>query len=163
VGLPVEIKKILVRDTSKNRGVQLDEGILTADVDEVINNPDIDVVVEVMGGIKPALSYGLQALKNGKSLVTANKDMVAEHGKELFEAAEANNCDLLFEASVAGGIPIIRPLKECLAANRIKRVIGIINGTTNYMLTRMSKEGLDFQEALAEAQALGYAEADPSP
>lgn len=162
VGGPIEIIKILVRDTAKNRGVQLEAGVLTADVDEVINNPDIDVVVEVMGGIKPALSYALKALKNGKSLVTANKDMIAEHGKELFEAAEANNCDLLFEASVAGGIPIIRPLKECLAANRIQQVIGIINGTTNYMLTRMSKEGLDFKTALAEAQFLGYAEADPS-
>jgi homoserine dehydrogenase len=162
VGVPVIIKKILVRDTAKNRGVPLEDGVLTANVDEIINNPDIDIVVEVMGGIKPALSYALKALQNGKSLVTANKDMIAEHGKELFEAAEANNCDLLFEASVAGGIPIIRPLKECLSANRIQQVIGIINGTTNYMLTRMSKEGLDFQQALAEAQSLGYAEADPS-
>jgi len=115
-----------------------------------------------MGGINPALEYSLGALKQGKSLVTANKDMVAAHGKELFLAAGENGCDLFFEASVAGGIPIIQPLKECLAANRIRQVIGIINGTTNYMLTRMSKEGLTFEEALAQAQALGYAEADPT-
>ncbi len=162
VGAPIEIKKILVRDVAKNRGVELKEGLLTSNPDDILNNPDIDIVVEVMGGINPALEYSLRALKSGKSLVTANKDMIAENGKELFEASEANCCDLLFEGSVAGGVPIIRPLKECLAANRISKVIGIINGTTNYMLTRMSKDGLDFQEVLSEAQSLGYAEADPS-
>ena len=161
-GVPVEIKKIMVRDTTRDRGVQLDKSILTDDFNDIINNPDIDIVVEVMGGINPALSYALKALEHGKSLVTANKDMLAEHGKELFEAAEKHNCDLLFEASVAGGIPIIRPLKESLAANRIRQVMGIVNGTTNYMLTKMSKEGLDFQTVLADAQALGYAEADPT-
>ena len=162
VGAPIEIKKILVRDIAKDRGIVLGEGILTSDVRDIINNPEIDIVVEVMGGINPALEYSLKALERGKSVVTANKDMMAAHGKELFETAEANGCDVLFEASVAGGIPIIRPLKECLAANRIRQIIGIINGTTNYMLTRMSREGCDFQSALKEAQALGYAEADPS-
>lgn len=162
VGVPIKIKKILVRDLSKDRGLELDQSLLTTDAGDIIDNPDIDIVVEVLGGINPALEYSLRALKQGKSLVTANKDMIAAHGKELFQAAGENGCDVFFEASVAGGIPIIRPLKECLAANRIRQVIGIINGTTNYMLTRMSKEGLAFSEALAQAQALGYAEADPT-
>jgi homoserine dehydrogenase len=162
VGASIEIKKILVRDITKDRGLELDQSLLTTDACDVIDNPAIDIVVEVLGGIKPALDYSLKALKHGKSLVTANKDMIAAHGKELFEAAEDNGCDIFFEASVAGGIPIIRPLKECLAANRIRQVIGIINGTTNYMLTRMSEEGLNFGEALAQAQSLGYAEADPT-
>ncbi|OPX90453.1 MAG: Homoserine dehydrogenase [Pelotomaculum sp. PtaB.Bin104] len=162
VGARIEIKKILVRDLAKNRGIVPEEGLLTTNISDIVDNAEIDLVVEVMGGINPALEYSLSALRRGKSLVTANKDMVALHGRELFEAAEANCCDVLFEASVAGGIPIIRPLKECLAANRIEQVIGIINGTTNYMLTRMSKEGLDFHQVLKEAQDLGYAEADPS-
>lgn len=162
VGAPIEIKKILVRDTKKHRGVELPDGILTTDPNDVLENPAIDIVVEVLGGINPALEYSLRALRQGKSLVTANKDMIAVHGRELFEAAAAGGRDVLFEASVGGGIPIIRPLKECLAANRIRQVIGIINGTTNYMLTRMTKEGLDFNEVLQEAQSLGYAEADPS-
>ncbi|MDF9409196.1 homoserine dehydrogenase [Pelotomaculum isophthalicicum JI] len=162
VGARVEIKKILVREPAKNRGIDLREDMLTANVGDIVENPEIDLVVEVMGGINPAFEYSMMALKKGKSLVTANKDMIALHGKELFEAADENNADVLFEASVAGGIPIIRPLKECLAANRIRQVIGIINGTTNYMLTRMTKESLDFEQVLKEAQALGYAEADPS-
>ncbi|BAF59782.1 MAG: homoserine dehydrogenase [Pelotomaculum sp.] len=161
VGLPVKVKKILVRDVTKDRGFKVEEGLLTDNAGDILDSPDIDVVVEVLGGIRPALDYSLQALKRGKSLVTANKDMIAEHGRELFEAAAANGCDLLFEGSVGGGIPIIRPLKECLAANRIHKIMGIINGTTNYMLTMMSREGLDFQSVLREAQALGYAEADP--
>jgi len=160
VGARVEIKKILVRDAARSRGVALEEGILTTDVNEIVEEPEVDIVVEVMGGIQPALDYSLRALKNGKSLVTANKDMIAVHGRELFEAAGSS--DIFFEASVAGGIPIIRPLKQCLAANRITQVIGIINGTTNYMLTRMTRDGLGFAEALQEARARGYAEADPS-
>lgn len=162
VGARIEVKKILVRNLTKNRGVDPGAGLLTTDVNDLIAAPGIDLVVEVMGGIHPALEYSLQALKQGKSLVTANKDMIALHGRELFEAAGEGNADVLFEGSVAGGIPIIRPLKECLAANRIQQVIGIINGTTNYMLTRMTREGMDFAQVLAEAQALGYAEADPS-
>lgn len=162
VGVPVEVKKILVRDTARDRGVEIEKGILTTDIDEIIDNPEVDIIVEVMGGISPALEYCRKALEKRKSIVTANKDMIAVHGKELFEAAAATGRDVFFEGSVAGGIPIIRPLKECLAANRIRQIIGIINGTTNYMLTRMSREGIDSQSVLKEAQALGYAEADPS-
>ncbi len=162
VGAPVEIKKILVRDTTKDRGIELKDGVLTTNPEEVIANPDIDIIVEVMGGIGQALEYSLRALKKGKSLVTANKDMIAEYGKDIFDAAAAGKGDVFFEGSVAGGIPIIKPLKDCLAANRIRQVIGIINGTTNYMLTRMSRERLDFNEVLEEAKSLGYAEADPT-
>lgn len=162
VGAGIEIKKILVRDTAKNRDLDLPADMLTDNVRDIMEDDAIDLVVEVMGGLEPALTYAMLALEKGKSLVTANKDMIALHGKELFAAAEAHKADIFFEASVAGGIPIIRPLKECLAANRVQQVIGIINGTTNYMLTRMTKENLDFAEVLREAQALGYAEADPS-
>lgn len=162
VGASIELKKILVRDIKKDRGVELKDGVLTTNPGDVLDDPDIDIVVEVMGGISPALEYSLRALENGKSLVTANKDMIAEKGKIIFEAAAVGKCDVFFEGSVAGGIPIIRPLKECLAANRIRQVIGIINGTTNYMLTRMSKERINFNDVLEEAKSLGYAEADPS-
>ncbi len=162
VGAPIVIKKILVRDVSKDRGLAVGEGLLTTNINDLLDHPEIDIIVEVLGGINPALEYSLGALAKGKSLVTANKDMIALHGKELFAAAEAGKRDLFFEAGVAGGIPIIRPLKQCLAANRISQVIGIINGTTNYMLTRMNEDGLGFEQALAEAQSAGYAEADPS-
>lgn len=161
-GASIVVRKALVRDTAKNRGLKTPEGLLTTSIDDILNDPDINIVVELLGGINPALEYSLRALEKGKSLVTANKDMIALYGKELFAAAEAGKCDLFFEGSVGGGIPIIRPLKECLAANRITQVIGIINGTTNYMLTRMSEECLGFEQALKEAQSLGYAEADPS-
>ncbi len=162
VGAPVEITKILVRDPAKNRGLDLPDGILTASPEDIIYNDDIDIVVEVMGGTDKAREYVLAALKQGKSVVTANKDMIAQHGQELFQAAEEHGADLLFEASVAGGIPIIKVLKESLAGNRVQQVMGIVNGTTNYMLTRMSFEGSDFEDVLAEAQAKGYAEADPT-
>jgi len=162
VGVPIVIKRILVRDVSKDRGMALNKALLTTNISDLLDDPEIDIIVEVLGGVDQALEYALRALESGKSLVTANKDMIALHGKRLFEAADLNNRDLFFEASVAGGIPIIKPLKECLAANRITQLIGIINGTTNYMLSRMSKEGLGFQEALSDAQSLGYAEADPS-
>ncbi len=162
VGVPIVIKKILVRDISKDRGMALSKGLLTTNISDLLDDPEIDIIVEVLGGVDLALEYALRALESGKSLVTANKDMIALHGKRLFEAADLSGRDLFFEASVAGGIPIIKHLKECLAANRITQLIGIINGTTNYMLSRMSKEGLGFQEALREAQSQGYAEADPS-
>ena len=162
VGVPIVIKRILVRDVSKDRGMALNKALLTTNISDLLDDPEIDIIVEVLGGVDQALEYALRALESGKSLVTANKDMIALHGKRLFEAADLNNRDLFFEASVAGGIPIIKPLKECLSANRITQLIGIINGTTNYMLSRMSKEGLGFQEALSDAQSLGYAEADPS-
>lgn len=162
VGAPVEIVKILVRDPAKNRGLDVPDGILTTSPEDIINNDDIDIVVEVMGGTGKAREYVLAALRQGKSVVTANKDMIAQHGQELFQAAEEHGADLLFEASVAGGIPIIKILKESLAANRVQQVMGIVNGTTNYMLTRMSFEGSDFEDVLAEAKAKGYAEADPT-
>lgn len=162
VGVPLVVRRILVRDTGKDRGIELESGLLTTRAEDVLDDPGVDIVVEVMGGIEPAFTYAKRALLSGKSLVTANKDMVAARGKELFAAAEAGRSELLFEASVGGGIPIIRPLKLCLAANRIKQVIGIINGTTNYMLTSMSAGGLGFEEALRQAQELGYAEADPT-
>ncbi|MCX7781881.1 MAG: homoserine dehydrogenase [Negativicutes bacterium] len=161
IGGSVKIKKVLVRNPQKARGVTTDAEIVT-DIASIVNDPEVQIIVEVMGGELPAKDYILQALNAGKHVVTANKDVVAKYGRELFAAAEANRVDLLFEASVGGGIPIIRPLKQCLAANRIHEVMGIVNGTTNYMLTKMSKERLEFDEVLAEAQAKGYAEADPT-
>lgn len=162
LGLPVEIKKVLVRDLKKDRGLDIPPSVLTCEPAEVLDDEEIDIVVEVMGGIEPTLSYALRALHNGKSVVTANKDMVAAHGRELFAAAQRTRRDFLFEASVAGGIPIVHVLKECLVANRIHRLMGIVNGTTNYILSKMSLEGADFARALAEAQARGYAEQDPT-
>ncbi|MCL5058763.1 MAG: homoserine dehydrogenase [Actinobacteria bacterium] len=162
VGARVEVAKILVRDPKKRRGIEVDRSLLTEKPWEVIGNSDIDIIVEVMGGTQPAKDYVIEAIKRGKSIVTANKDMMAIHGKELFSAADEYGTDLLFEGSVGGGIPIIRPLKHCLAANRLQEVIGIINGTTNYMLSKMTAEGSDFAEVLREAQQRGYAEADPS-
>ncbi len=161
VGIPINIKKIMVRQLDKTRNIDVDTEFTTA-IDDIINDPDIDIIVEVMGGMNPTKDYIVQALAAGKHVVTANKDVVAKHGQEIFEAADKSKVDFLFEASVAGGIPIIRPLKQCLAANKISEVMGIINGTTNYMLTKMANEGLDFNSVLAEAQAKGYAEADPT-
>jgi homoserine dehydrogenase len=160
-GTLIVIKKILVRDLSKSRQLPVD-AILTTAAEDILDDPDIQIVVEVIGGEHPALEYMLKAMKNGKHVVTANKDIVAKYGRELFEAAEENQVDFEFEASVAGGIPIIRPLKQCLAANRIQAVMGIVNGTTNYMLSKMTRDKSDFAAVLAEAQAKGYAEADPT-
>lgn len=162
LGRPLEIKRILVRDLTRPRSVEVDPYLLTTDPLAILKDPEIEIVVEVMGGLEPAREYVLEALRQGKSVVTANKDLLALHGKELFAAAEARRRDLLFEASVGGGIPIIHSLKECLAGNRISQVMGIVNGTTNYILTKMSQEGRPFTEVLAEAQRLGYAEADPA-
>jgi len=159
VGAEVLVKKALVRNLDKVRDIEAD---LTTNFEDILCDPEIDIVVEVMGGEQPAKDYIIQALNAGKHVVTANKDVVAKYGRELFEAAEKSNVDLMFEASVGGGIPIIRPLKQCLAANRITEVMGIVNGTTNYMLTKMTNERMDFAEVLAEAQAKGYAEADPT-
>ncbi|MDU2065502.1 MAG: homoserine dehydrogenase [Sporomusaceae bacterium] len=161
VGMPVKIAKILVRNKEKARGVQTD-AVITTDPDEILLDPNIDIVVEVLGGEEPARTYILKALKAGKHVVTANKNVVALYGKEFFAAAEENNVDFMFEASVGGGIPIIRPLKQCLAANHITEVMGIVNGTTNYILTKMTEELLDFDTVLKEAQDKGYAEADPT-
>ncbi len=160
-GTSIQIKKILVRDLHKARQFSVDAEI-TTDPQAVIRDPEISIVVELMGGEEPARTLMLEALTNGKHVVTANKDVMAKFGRELFAAAEKNGVNLLFEASVGGGIPIIRPLKRCLAANRIFEVMGIVNGTTNYMLDKMTTEGVDFSSVLAEAQEKGYAEADPT-
>ena len=155
------ITRILVRDLKKPRpGV--DPSLLTDRWEEIVGDPEIRIVIEVTGGIEPARTRILEALAAGKNVITANKDLMAEHGAELFAAAEKSGCDLLFEASVAGGIPIIRPMKQCLAGNNISEVMGIVNGTTNYILTRMSRDGMSFSDALKKAQELGYAEADPT-
>lgn len=160
-GAKIQLVKILVHNLEKERpGVE--RKLLTNQWKEIVEDEEIDLVIEVMGGIEPAKTMILEALNAGKNVVTANKDLVAEHGKELFEAAERNQKDFLFEAAVAGGIPIIRPMKQCLAGNEISDVVGIVNGTTNYILTKMCEEGMDFQEALAKATELGYAESDPT-
>lgn len=161
LGMCPEITRILVRDISRpRRGA--DPSLFTDQWEDILNDPEIQIVIEVTGGIEPARTRILEALEAGKNVVTANKDLMAEHGAELFAAAEKHGCDLLFEAAVAGGIPIIRPLKQCLAGNYITEIVGIVNGTTNYILTRMSRDGMDFAEALRKAQELGYAEADPT-
>ena len=160
-GAKIEVKSVLVRDVNKPRNIDSDVAV-TDNVEEILNDPEIKIVIEVMGGINPARDYMLKALKAGKHVVTANKDVVAQYGREMFDAAKENNVDFLFEASVGGGIPIITPLKQCLTANKITDVIGIVNGTTNYMLTKMTNEKMDYDTVLAEAQAKGYAEANPT-
>jgi homoserine dehydrogenase len=161
-GVHLEVARVAVRDLARERDVPLPANRFTQDGEGVVTDPDIDIVVEVIGGIEPARSLIIEALQAGKPVVTANKELLANAGKELFETAEGSGVDLLFEASVAGGIPLIRPLRESLAGDRIRRVIGIVNGTTNYILTRMAEEGSSFDDALAEAQQLGYAERDPT-
>lgn len=161
IGAELEIAKVLVHNLEKKReGV--DASLLTDNWQEILADDEIQIVVEVIGGIEPARTMILEALSAGKHVVSANKDLIAEHGKELLDAAEESGCDFLFEAAVAGGIPIIRPLKQCLAGNDISEVLGIINGTTNYILTKMFEENMGFKEALAQATELGYAEADPT-
>ena len=161
IGTGLELKKILVKSIAETRK-DVDASLLTENYEDIINDKEIQIVIEVMGGIEPARTFILRALESGKSVVSANKDLIAEHGKELLDAAEQNHVDFLFEASCAGGIPIIRPLKQCLAGNHITEIMGIVNGTTNYILTKMAQEGMEFEEALAKATELGYAEADPT-
>lgn len=161
VGFPINIKTVLVRNIEKAKAFD-DNLNLTTDFSDIINDAEINIVVEVMGGENPARQYMLQALQAKKHVITANKDVVALHGREMFEAATAHKVDFMFEASVGGGIPIIRPLKQCLTANKITEVMGIVNGTTNYMLTKMSNEGMDYTQVLKEAQEKGYAESDPT-
>jgi homoserine dehydrogenase len=161
-GLDLSITRVAVRSTARARAAELDPTVLTTDAAAVVHDPDVDVVVEVIGGIEPARELILDALKAGKPVVTANKELLANHGTELFAAADAAGVDLLFEAAVAGGIPLMRPLRESLVGERIGRVMGIVNGTTNYILTRMSESGASYHDALAEAQSLGYAERDPT-
>src|SRR5207244_5976292 len=146
----------------KQRAVEIGADVLTNDAMSLVEDPSVDVVVELIGGIEPARELILTALQNGKAVVTGNKELLANVGAELFEAAEKAGVDLLFEASVGGGIPLIRPLRESLAGERISRLMGIVNGTTNYILTRMTEGGASYADALAEAQSLGFAERDPT-
>jgi homoserine dehydrogenase len=161
-GLRLELAAVAVRSMARGRRVAVPAGVLTDDPGAVVSDPSVDVVVEVIGGIEPARGLILEALEAGKPVVTANKELLANVGAELFEAAATAGVDLLFEASVGGGIPLIRPLRESLAGEHISRVIGIVNGTTNYILTRMTEAGATYNDALAEAQGLGYAERDPT-
>lgn len=161
IGAQLEIKKILVHNLNKKRD-GIDESLLTDNWQDIINDDEIQIVIEVMGGIEPAKTWILEALHAGKHVVSANKDLIAVHGGELLDVAQEKNCDFLFEAAVAGAIPIIRPMKQCLAGNEISEVLGIVNGTTNYILTKMFEENMNFEEALAKATELGYAEADPT-
>jgi homoserine dehydrogenase len=161
-GLALEVARVAVRSVTKERSVALPDGVLTHDAAGVVTDPAIDVVVEVIGGIEPARELTLDAIKAGKPVITANKELLANVGAELFAAADHAGVDLLFEAAVGGGIPVIRPLRESLAGERIDRVMGIVNGTTNYILTRMTEAGASYADALSEAQGLGYAERDPT-
>lgn len=163
-GLSFEVRRVAVRDTAAAAGrvPSLDPAVFTDDAASVVADPAVDVVVEVMGGIEPARQLVLAALAAHKPVVTANKALLASYGPELHAAAAEAHVDLLFEAAVAGGIPLVRPLRESLLGEPIRRVMGIVNGTTNYILTRMAEQGVSYDEALAEAQALGYAEADPT-
>ncbi|NHN30079.1 homoserine dehydrogenase [Paenibacillus agricola] len=161
-GASIEIAQILVQDKSKNRGVEVDADKLTEDPRDVIENPEIDIIIEVMGGIELAKSYILEALDRGKHIITANKDLMALHGPEILAKAAEKGCDVLYEASVAGGIPIIRTLVEGFSSDRITKIMGIVNGTTNYILSKMSQEGAAYGDVLKEAQELGYAESDPT-
>jgi homoserine dehydrogenase len=162
VGAPLELAGIAVRRPKRARDLPVDAALFTADAAGLVSRNDVDIVIEVVGGIEPARSWMLAALAGGKSVVTANKALLAEDGARLHEAAAAANVDLYYEASVAGAIPLLRPLRESLSGDRIHRVLGIVNGTTNYILTRMDETGASFTEALEEATALGYAEADPT-
>src|SRR5436190_13739850 len=161
-GMRLEVAQVAVRNTAKQRAVQLGADSLTNDALSVVEDPSVDVVVELIGGIEPARELILTALQNKKAVVTGNKELLANVGAELYGMADKAGVDLLFEAAVAGGIPLIRPLRESLAGDRVQRILGIVNGTTNFILTRMTEDGSTFQEALAEAQALGYAERDPT-
>lgn len=162
VGVSIEVKKIVVAHPDKPRPDWVDRSLITANPDEVLDDPDIDIVVECIGGLEPAASYIRKAIRAGKSIVSANKELLAKEGHAVLEEAARAGVDFFFEGAVAGGIPIIRPLKTSLAANRIQEVVGIVNGTTNYILTKMAQEGREFADVLAEAQRLGYAEPDPT-
>lgn len=159
-GVEISVAKIAVRDLNRDRG--LDLALLTDDPESIVNDPEIDLVVELMGGIEPARTLIEKAISNSKSVVSGNKELIATHGPELIAAAELAKVDLLFEAAVGGGIPLLRAIRESLAGERLRRVLGIVNGTTNFILTKMYDEGAEYSEVLAEAQALGFAEADPT-
>lgn len=162
VGVNVRVRRVLVRTPAKYADRVAPHTILTTSWEDVVNDPDIDIVVEVMGGIEPAKTYIIEALRAGKNVVSANKDLIAVHGQEIMEEAAGAGRDFMYEAAVLGAVPIITPLKVCLAANNISEIVGIMNGTTNYILTQMGEKGWDFDHALSEVQRLGYAEADPT-
>ncbi|NUR90741.1 MAG: homoserine dehydrogenase [Nonomuraea sp.] len=162
VGAPLELAGVAVRRMGRKRDVDIAPELLTTDALELVTREDIDIIIEVIGGIEPARSLMVAALERGKSVVTANKALLAEDGATLYDAARRGHGDLYFEASVAGAIPLLRPLRESLAGDHVKRVLGIVNGTTNYILDKMDTTGASFNDALEEAQALGYAEADPT-
>lgn len=161
-GCPITVTRIAVKNVDKARAVAFNPELLTADAHAVLTDPNIHIVAELIGGVAPARDYVLQAIAAGKSVVTANKELIAKHGVEITVAAAQAGVDFRFEGSVGGGIPLIKPLRESLAGNRVQQLMGIVNGTTNFILTKMTREGRDFEEVLAQAQALGYAEADPS-
>ena len=161
-GKPVNLKKVADLDIESDRGVKIDQSILTTDVNDVLENDDIDIVIELVGGYEPAKTFVLKAMENGKHVVSANKALIAKHWKELIDVADKNNVRFSFEASVGGGIPVLQPLNECLSANRFEGIYGIMNGTANYILTKMSEVGSKFEDVLKEAQKMGYAEADPT-
>ncbi|VEF48971.1 Homoserine dehydrogenase [Bacillus freudenreichii] len=162
LGCGVKVKSILVRNTEKERDIQIGQTFLTSNPDDVLQDPEIDLVVEVMGGIEEAKEHITKAIQAKKHVVTANKDLIALHGPELQKSAVKNGVDLFYEASVGGGIPILRGLTEGLVSDRLKKVMGIVNGTTNYILTKMEEEGQSYEDALKKAQELGFAEADPT-
>ncbi|HUJ17542.1 MAG TPA: homoserine dehydrogenase [Nitrospirota bacterium] len=162
LGAPVVLKKISDLDIKRDRGIRLGEVKLTTSAQEIVSDPDIDIVVELIGGYKPAREFMLEAIRNKKHVVTANKALLAVHGEEIYAAAEKSGVTLGFEASVAGGIPILAAIRNGLAANNLRSIYGIVNGTCNYILTLMTNEGRKFEEVLKEAQSMGYAEADPT-
>ena len=162
IGVEVDITRVAVRSLSRDRDVDLSPDIFTTDTRGVVEDPNIDVIIEVIGGIEPARELVLRAIELGKPVITGNKELLANHGAELFAKADEAGVDLLFEAAVAGGIPLVRPLRESLMGEPVKRVMGIVNGTTNFILTRMAEDGATYADALAEAQSLGYAERDPT-
>jgi len=162
IAIEISVKKICDKDILRKREVKVDRSLLTANADEIINDPQIDIIVEVMGGINPAKEYILSALRKGKHVVTANKALLAEHGRELFAEAAERGKNIYFEASVGAGIPIIKSIKEGLVANKFSSIFGIVNGTSNFVLTQMSKENCSFTSALNLAKAKGFAEKDPT-
>ncbi|HPA09983.1 MAG TPA: homoserine dehydrogenase, partial [Treponemataceae bacterium] len=160
-GCRVELKRIVDLDTTTDRGITLPAGMLTDDIAAILEDSEINTVVEVIGGENPARSFIEKALEAGKNVVTSNKEVIAKHGKSFTDLAKKNNCTILYEAAVGGGIPVLHAIRNSLSANRIEKVFGIVNGTTNFILSKMTETGADFGETLREAQALGYAEADP--
>ncbi len=162
VNKKVRLKKIVDLDIITDRGVEISPEILSTNIDDILEDPEIEIVIELIGGYQPALKFILRAMENGKHVVTANKALLAKHWKELLSSAQKNHVRICFEASVGGGIPLLQPLNESLAANHLESIYGIINGTANYILTKMSEEGRNFDDVLKEAQEMGYAESDPT-